>query len=122
MKLWKLALLLAEGVFSLAIAGGYETTETRTGTMIAALNDTLIVRACDEQLPHTERLGLTSTITRDGLPVQLVDLRAGDRLTTTTGEDGCVTLVAAESSDAVQSEGGTPAVVAAVVGSRIDAN
>lgn len=78
MRFWHIGLLLIEGAVSLACTVLDDRQQPVRGTLVSIVNDTVVVRTLDDGMPQTDRVSPAATITRDGRPARLADLKAGD--------------------------------------------
>ena len=84
-------------VFMLALVAGYSRAADKIhdGTVVSVAEGKLVMADKDGKNEHTHSIGPTAKITLDGKEAKLADLKKGDTVKVTAGDDGKVTAVAA---------------------------
>ena len=72
--------------------------KTHEGVVVSTAEGKLVMTDKDGKNEHTHAIGATSKITLDGKAAKLADLKKGDAVKVTVGDDGKVTTVAATRS------------------------
>ena len=84
-------------VFVLSLVAGFAQAADKThdGLIVSVAEGKLVMSDADGKNEHTHNIGPTSKITLNGKEAKLADLKKGDKVKVTAGEDGKVTAVAA---------------------------
>lgn len=84
-------------VFVLALVAGFTQAADKThdGLVVSVAEGKLVMTDNDGKNEHTHAIGATCKITLNGKEAKLADLKKGDKIKVTAGEDGKVTAVAA---------------------------
>jgi hypothetical protein len=84
-------------VFVVALVAGFAQAADKThdGLIVSVAEGKLVMSDADGKNEHTHNIGLTTKITLNGKEAKLADLKKGDKVKVTAGEDGKVTAVAA---------------------------
>lgn len=72
--------------------------KTHDGLVVSVAEGKLVMTDKDGKNEHSHAIGATSKITLDGKAAKLADLKKGDAVKVTVGQDGKVTAVAATRS------------------------
>jgi hypothetical protein len=84
-------------VFVLSLVAGYTQAADKIhdGTVVSVAEGKLVMSDKDGKNEHTHAIGATCKITLNGKEAKLADLKKGDAVKVTAGDDGKVTAVAA---------------------------